>query len=164
MNIELREATILQKPILANLLELYSYDFTEFWEFDIGDDGFYGYKWLPLYWSDNNRFPFLVYVDGKIAGFVLVQKGSPISDNKDIYDIAEFFVMRKYRRKKIGATIATKIWRMFKGSWQIRVLPGNKIASIFWPKTINEFTNGVSLPGKIKVKNDDWLVYHFESP
>ena len=44
MQVELIKATIEQKPLLANLLELYAYDFTEFCDFDIGDDGFYGYE------------------------------------------------------------------------------------------------------------------------
>jgi len=49
MNLELVKASIEQKPILANLLELYAYDFTEHFDFEIGGDGFYGYKDLPLY-------------------------------------------------------------------------------------------------------------------
>lgn len=40
MQIEVVKATIEQKPVLHNLLELYAYDFTEFCDFDIGDDGF----------------------------------------------------------------------------------------------------------------------------
>lgn len=163
MNIEIIQAKIEQKPILANLLELYAYDFTEFWDFDIGENGFYGYEWLPLYWKEANRFPYLIYVEGKIAGFVLVQKGSPISDDKDVYDIAEFFIMRKYKRKRVGTTVALKVWKMFKGPWQVRVLIQNKIANSFWLKAIKEFTGSIPLNHKVKIKDDDWLVYRFES-
>ena len=88
MQIEVVRATIEQKPMLANLLELYAYDFTELWGFDIGDDGFYGYEQLPLYWTESTRFPYLIYVDKKIAGFILVQKGSPISDDKEVWDVS----------------------------------------------------------------------------
>ena len=52
MQVEVIKATIEHKPVLANLLELYAYDFTEFCDFDIGDDGFYGYERLPLYWTE----------------------------------------------------------------------------------------------------------------
>ena len=52
MQVQVVKATIEQKPVLANLLELYAYDFTEFCDFDIGDDGFYGYERLPLYWTE----------------------------------------------------------------------------------------------------------------
>ena len=67
MQVEVIKATIEQKSVLANLLELYAYDFTEFCDFDIGDDGFYGYERLPLYWTEPTRFPYLIYVDKKIA-------------------------------------------------------------------------------------------------
>ncbi len=163
MKIEIIQAKIEQKLILANLLELYAYDFTEIQDFYIGENGFYGYEWLPLYWTDSNRFPYLIYIEGKIAGFVLVQKGSPISKDGDIYDIAEFFIMRKYRRKKIGITVALKVWEMFKGPWQVRVLTKNKIACSFWLKAINKFTGSIPVNDKVKIKEGDWLVYKFES-
>lgn len=82
--LELIQVTIQQKPMLENLLELYAYDFTEFCDFDIGDNGFYGYEELSLYWTDPNRLPYFIYVEKKLAGFVLIQKGSPISDNKTV--------------------------------------------------------------------------------
>ena len=53
MNLKLIKADMTQKPIVANLLELYAYDFTEFCDFDIGDDGFYGYANLSKYWNGN---------------------------------------------------------------------------------------------------------------
>src|SRR5271155_1151437 len=38
-----------QAPILANLLELYAHDFSEFHDIDLGEDGRFGYRSLPLY-------------------------------------------------------------------------------------------------------------------
>jgi predicted acetyltransferase len=163
MNIEVIPAKIEQKSILANLLELYIYDFTEIWDFDIGETGVYGYERLPLYWEEPNRHPFLIYVDGKIAGFVLVQKGSPIADDKNVYDIAEFFILRKYRRKNIGSTVAHKVWKMFKGDWQVRVLIENMVASAFWFDAIKAFTGRVPIKQEMKINDDDWSVYRFES-
>ncbi|HCA89133.1 MAG: GNAT family N-acetyltransferase [Legionellaceae bacterium] len=131
MQLELMSATIEQKPILANLLELYAYDFTEFFHFDIGDNGFYGYKYLPLYWIEPTRFPYLIYVNNKIAGFILVQQGSPISPDSTVWDIAEFFVMKRYKNQGIGTLAACNIWKQFKGQWQVRVLVCNTIACKF---------------------------------
>lgn len=161
VNIEIIPAKITEKKILANLLELYAYEFTAFWDFDLGDDGFYGYEHLDQYWTDPNRFPFLVYVDGKIAGFVFVQKGSPISEEPDVFDISEFFILQKYKQKKIGSFVAVKIWEMFKGAWQVRVLIENTIASAFWSKTIQHFTHGQAKSNEKLIKNDRWLVYRF---
>ena len=99
----------------------------------------------------------------KYAGFALIQKGSPISEDKDIWDIAEFFIMRRFRRKNIGSQIALDLWNRFKGRWQVRVLPANKRARLFWENTITKFARKDIVPTEIKIKNDSWLVYQFDS-
>jgi len=81
VDIQLELALREQSPILANLLELYAHDFSEFQPLDIGPDGRFGYKSLPLYWSESNRHPFLIRFDGKLAGLALVKRGSEISDS-----------------------------------------------------------------------------------
>lgn len=60
-------------PILANLLELYAHDFSEFHDLDLGPDGRFRYRSLPLYWSEPDRHALLASIDGKLAGFVLVK-------------------------------------------------------------------------------------------
>ena len=57
-DVQLELARREQSPILANLLELYAHDFSEFQPLDIGPEGRFGYKSLPLYWSESNRHPF----------------------------------------------------------------------------------------------------------
>jgi predicted acetyltransferase len=49
---------------------LYAHDFSEFHEIELGADGRFGYKHLPLYWREPNRRPLLVKVDGKLAGAI----------------------------------------------------------------------------------------------
>jgi hypothetical protein len=68
--IELDPALREHAPILANLLELYAHDFSEFHTLAIGADGKFGYKYLPLYWSEPSRHPFFVRVDGRLAGWL----------------------------------------------------------------------------------------------
>jgi hypothetical protein len=75
VDIQLELARRQQSPILANLLELYAHDFSEFQPLDIGPDGRFGYKSLPLYWSESNRHPFLIRFEGKLAGLALVKGG-----------------------------------------------------------------------------------------
>lgn len=162
MTLEIIKATIEQKPILANLLELYAYDFTEYCDFDIGESGFYGYEHLAAYWSDENRFPYLIYVEKKLAGFSLVQKIST-SIGTEKWDMSEFFIMKKYKRQGIGTDAACEIWRQFKGAWQVRVLVSNPIACAFWLQAIEKFTSKPPAKTEIKVKEEDWIVYSFES-
>ncbi len=47
--IELVPAAQGQEPVLANLLELYAHDFSEFVDLTIGPDGRFHYPRLPLY-------------------------------------------------------------------------------------------------------------------
>lgn len=164
VDLKLVKATIEQKPILANLLELCAYEFTEFASFDIGDDGFYGYEHLSLYWSDENRYPYLVYINSKIAGFVLVRRCLFAADKtQNVWDVSEFFIMKKYQRQGIGTKVARQIWNQFKGRWQVRVLTNNKAALAFWPKAIVQFTKTEPPIGKVHGPKQEWHAYQFLS-
>jgi predicted acetyltransferase len=105
----------------------------------------------------------LIYVDKKIAGFILVQKGSPISDDITVWDISEFFVMKKYKRHGIGTNAAVKIWEQFKGPWQIRVLVSNHTACLFWLRAIKKFTSVSPVKTEATIKGEDWIICAFES-
>ena len=52
MHLEVILATSEQEPILANLLELYAHDFSEFYDLTLRADGRFGYDQLPLYWRE----------------------------------------------------------------------------------------------------------------
>ena len=162
-HIEVIGATANQKPILENLLELYSYDFSEFQDLELGADGRFGYKNLALYWGDPNRYPFLVRVDGRWAGFALVKRGSELSDDGNVWDMAEFFVVRKYRKMGLGTKTAHEVWRCFPGIWEIRVMESNPAAHQFWERAVGAFV-GVAVPSALVEKDAKrWCVFSFES-
>ena len=146
MNIEISEAALDSKPILRNLMELYSYDFSEIVGDDCDDNGLFGYPPLDLYWVEAGRHVFLVRVDGRLGGFVLVKEGSLYLDNPADNDtpmqIAEFFILRKYRRLGLGTQVAWKIFDRFPGRWEIAEIVENTSAQVFWRKIIEQYTNG----------------------
>ena len=152
-----------QESILANLLELYVYDFTEILDLELGPDGRFGYKSLPLYWSDPARHPFLVRMHGKLAGFVLVKRGSEVSANESVWDMAEFFVLRGYRRHGIGTEIARQVWSRFPGLWEIRVMQSNLAALPFWEQAIAAFAGEVIHSVPVERGSKRWHVFSFES-
>ncbi len=53
-------------------MELYLHDSSEFNGDEIGDYGLFGYKYIDYYWTGLGRHPFLIKVQGEIAGIVLV--------------------------------------------------------------------------------------------
>jgi predicted acetyltransferase len=162
-HIEIIPATPDQAPILANLLELYAHDFSEFLGLELGPDGRFCYDPLPLYWSDSNRHPFLVRMDGKLAGLVLVKKGSAISGDETVWDMAEFFVVRSYRRRGIGTEIAHQVWRRFPGRWEVRVRESNRPAYPFWERAISSFTGEAIQSVRVDKGGKPAHVFSFES-
>ena len=139
-SIELLPATLGDQPAISNLYQLYIHDFSDYVEQKLGDDGRFGYDPLPPYWTEPDRFPFLIRVDGSLAGFALVRKGSVFSGKTDIWDMADFFVVRGARGIGVGYVITKEIWRRFPGPWEVRVLTTNLNALTFWSKAISRFT------------------------
>ena len=139
MRVEVSKATVDEQPVLANLLELYAHDFSEIFEMRLGADGRFGYAELPLYWQESNRHPFLVKVDDKLAGFVLLRKQSLVSGDARVWDVSEFFIARGYRRHHIGTQAAHELWRQLSGDWEVRVMEKNHAARAFWQRAIDDF-------------------------
>jgi predicted acetyltransferase len=162
-DVHLEPALREQSPILANLLELYAHDFSEFQPLDIGPEGRFGYKPLSLYWSESNRHPFLIRFNGKLAGLALVKRGSEISGNQEVWDMAEFFVLRGCRRNRIGTLAAQQMWRRFPGPWEVRVMQSNPSAIFFWNQAISDFIGESIQPVCIEKDGRSWQVYSFKS-
>jgi predicted acetyltransferase len=163
VTIEIDPALCEHAPILANLLELYAHDFSEFYSLKIGVDGRFGYRSLPLYWSEPNRHPFLVRIDGQLAGLTLVKKGSEISGNQAVWDMAEFFVLRGCRRRGIGTLAAQQVWRRFPGLWEVRVMQSNHLAILFWETAISHFIGEAIQPVRVEKDGQYWQLFSFES-
>jgi predicted acetyltransferase len=137
--------------LLANLLELYIHDLSEVFDVEPDGDGRFGYEWLPLYWSEpDKRFPFLIRAEDRVVGFVLVMRGSPVSDDPNVLDVAEFFVLRRHRRSGVGRDAAFALWDRMRGSWIVRVLERNAGAARFWEETIRAYTRGRRERSRVK--------------
>jgi predicted acetyltransferase len=163
INIEVIPALPEQQPILANLLELYVYDFSEFLELHLGADGRFGYEQLSLYWQEANRYPFLVKVNDHLAGLVFVHKGSQISGDESIWDMAQFFILRGYRRLGIGKQVAHEVWKRFPGIWEVRVIARNQKAKTFLGRAIAEFTSKAIESVSFDKAGEAWQLFSFES-
>ena len=161
--IEVLAAQLEQEAVLANLLELYAHDFSELRDLDLGEDGRFGYGTLPLYWTEPGRYPFLVRVDGRLAGLALVRRGSAVSGEEAVWDMAEFFVVRGYRRRGVGTLVAHEVWRRFPGQWEVRVMQNNDAARRFWEGAISLFTGEESHSVAFEREGNAWVLFSFES-
>ena len=163
--VSLDQASEADSTLLSNLLELYIHDMSEvFPHVQLGPDGRFGYSRLPLYWSEpDRRFAFLIRCDGRIAGFILVTRGSPAVSDPDVLDVAEFFVLRQYRRAGTGREAAFMLWHRLSGAWIVRVLEKNAGALAFWRDTIATFTQGRFSESRLTREPNEWRVFSFES-
>jgi predicted acetyltransferase len=161
----LNAATMQDAELLSNLLELYIHDMSEvFPNVELGADGRFGYEKLPVYWSDpDRRFPFLIKRAAGVVGFILVTRASPVTDDPDVFDIVEFFVLRGHRRSGIGRQAAFLLWDRLPGTWIVRVSKENVNALSFWSGIISEYTNGTAIELRRSGIENAWRVFTFNS-
>lgn len=131
-----------QQETVENLLNLYLYDIAEFandgWR-DVGADGRYGHGALDQYVAGSEAAAFLVTVDGELAGFALVDTQVVLAQPAGTHSIAEFFVMRKYRRLGVGRSAAGALFDRFGGPWEVAQDDGNPGAQRFWRAVVEGY-------------------------
>jgi predicted acetyltransferase len=157
-------AMLRDSTVVANLLELYSHDLSEAFSLELGSDGRFGYERLPLYWSEpDRRFPFLIRRGRLLAGFAFVTRGSLVSDDPNVFDVAEFFVVRRYRRCGVGRRAAFLLWNRIPARWIVRVSDENHHGCQFWASVVAEYTSGVLLETRRSDGHRIWRVFEFSS-
>jgi predicted acetyltransferase len=162
-HIEIIPASMQQKVIVANLFELYMHDFSEFVDLEIGPEGRFGCGDLAIYWTEPARHPLLIYVDGRLAGFALIDGLPREAPDVMVWDMAEFFILRRYRRAGIGTEVAQQVWKRFPGRWQVRVIVSNQPAYRFWHHAIERFAGQEIAATRIRQGGRDRHLFSFES-
>jgi predicted acetyltransferase len=149
--IDVREA---DKAVLANLIQLYRYDLSEFRGYELSPHGTYAYRYLDHYFLDQDRRASFIEVDSHLAGFCLTRRLEP-----DLCSMAEFFVVRAHRHRGIAQAAATSAFTSNPGRWQVAVDHHNTPALTFWKKLIeavattnvshsDRFPPDVAFPGR----------------
>jgi predicted acetyltransferase len=93
---------------------------------------------------------------------MMLKRGSELSGDETVWDMAEFFVIRRYRRRGIGTAIAHQVWKQRPGRWEVRVMQSNPSAYLFWERAITRFL-GVAVPSVLReMGGKSWHVFSFE--
>ena len=163
LEIVVRRATSDEQNIVDNLLQLYMYEFSANQSTELNSDGRYDWGGLEDYWNDKSLSPFLVFVEGRIAGFALIQGCSIITGQSDVWDMEDFFILAKYRRRGVGLRVANDLMRQFRGQWEIRVLKGNSAALNFWRRAIARLCRKEIKSKPTLVGGREFEVFRFES-
>ena len=123
------------RPVLSRLLELYQYDLSEVWPQDLNAHGEYGFA-VDRYLRNPLLRAYLFHVDGRHAGFGLVDPDVSLPDNE--YWMGQFFVMKRYRRLGVGSRCARHIFDQFRGRWEVGQMPLNYPAQAFWRPRVGQ--------------------------
>ena len=131
MEVSLKRIELNDRHILENLFPYYVYDMSEYMGWSPNSDGLYAFKSTSLdpYWTQAKHIPYFIYADKELAGFVLLRD---YPDKSEVYDIEQFFVLRKFKGKGIGKMAVVELFGRYPGKWQIRVLKENTAALKFW--------------------------------
>ena len=141
MNIILDRVEEQQKEILYRLLEYSLFEESLNDGNEMNDDAIFEYKYFDSYFTDDNRDAFFIREEetNKLLGFVMIN--TYMQKCLDGHSIAEFMVIPKYRRNKIGKEAAFKCFDMYKGNWKVKPSYGSVVALAFWKNVIDEYTN-----------------------
>ncbi len=136
-----------KKYIIENMFKYYVYDMSEFTKWGPNACGEFGFPphVLEPYWNEADHIPYFITVDGDIAGFLLLRK---YPSNPNLWDIGQFFILRKYKGRGVGKLALKTVVSMHLGDWQVRVLQENSGALCFWRSAIRslvgeDFTYGL---------------------
>lgn len=137
--IKLIPAAFTDYPVIQNMGRFYVYDMSEHMGWSIPDDGLYECIDFKKYWKTDDAYPFLIRYCNELVGFVIVDKKG--SDKTIDFNMAQFFILRKFKKKGIGEYVARLCFNQFKGIWEVMVIPGNEAAYRFWRSIITKYTH-----------------------
>ena len=128
------------RDVLQAMGRFYVYDMSEYTGWACPPDGLYECADFGTWWSEPGAHCFFIEVDGERAGFVLIDRNATLPQTE--YNVAEFFVMRKFKGRGVGRAVATMIFDRFRGPWEVMQLLDNRGAIRFWRKVIGTYTGG----------------------
>lgn len=128
-------------PVFKNLQICYECEFSPITLTNMTENGEYDQTELASHWSLDHDI-YIFYHENIPAGFCVVNNQSMISHDKNIHDIAEFYITPIFRKQKFGTILATTIINLYKGKWEIRQLVELENTSrLFWLKVIKQLNH-----------------------
>jgi predicted acetyltransferase len=134
---------------------------SEWFDLDTGADGRYSYDTASVWAKGYDAY--LVKVGDSIAGFALIGSVGEWLDHVDGHDVHEFFIMRKFRRRGVGRSVATFLWDEHPGEWLVRVLEANAAAVAFWRVGISIYSLGSYREEQHILSGRYWTFFRFVS-
>lgn len=120
----------------VRLQQEYESEFAVITGYKPDENGIFDQEFLTSTWSKFGYDIYLLESNHQIAGFAVVNLSSMISDDNNVRDIAEFFIIPNLRNNNLGTLFAQKIFYQYPGNWEVRQLPSLIRARKFWIRAI----------------------------
>jgi len=134
---------------------------SEWFDLNTEADGRYSYDTVSV-WAKGYH-AYFAKVDGSIAGFALIGLANEWLDALGAHDVHEFFILRKFRRRSIGRTMARFLWDEYPGEWLVRLLEANAPAAAFWRCEISSYSVGLYGEAEHMINGRRWKFFRFMS-
>jgi predicted acetyltransferase len=141
--------------LIRNLYQYYAYESSDWEQEDVEVDGrFYIHdEHLARYWQDPQWSANLLLVEGYIAGFLLIE-GSELP-GIDALELADLFILKRYRRKGIGRAIASQVLCSGESNWLVRFYDQDEASQAFWRTVLDNLPRPVQT---VELDDDPHLV------
>lgn len=147
--------------LIRNLYQFYAYESSDWEQEDVEVDGrFYVHdEHLARYWSEPQWSANLILADGFIAGFLLIERSE--LPGIDALELADLFVLKKYRRMGIGRALATQVLLDGETPWLVRFYDHDHAAQAFWHSVLDDLPRPVQ---RIEPEDDEQLITFLIAP
>jgi predicted acetyltransferase len=159
--IEIRPALASDEACIDNLMQLYAYDASGWYPIELQANGRFTLRPVARFWTEANQHPFLIFVDGKLAGFAVVD--GEVVDPSSKWNMGYFFIARRYRGQGVGRHTAQQLFAQFRGDWEIYQVIQNTNATHFWRSVISAFTNARFTERELAIGGDHCIQQRFAS-
>ncbi|PSS57764.1 GNAT family N-acetyltransferase [Pseudomonas sp. BBP2017] len=141
--VELLQTAPDQAELIRNLYQFYAYESSDWEQEDVEVDGrFYIHEeHLIRYWQEPQWSANLILVDGFIAGFLLIERSEFAALNA--LELADLFILKRYRRKGIGRAIASQVLMSGESDWLVRFYDQDETAQAFWRTVLDNLPRPV---------------------
>src|SRR3989440_3021102 len=140
--VRIEQVTPSERDVLWHYLQFYIYDMSRFTGAQ-PVDGVFPYSRFDAYWGEGERrSAWWAKVGGEIAGFALVR----LDAGEGRHEIAEFFIVNRWRRRGIGVSFARQLLTRFPGPWRLHELANNRGAIAFWRHVLGGFAPYTEAP------------------
>ena len=127
------------------MMQRYIAEFSAFEPVEPDERGIYPYDNFDAYWREPERAAYIILADGQQAGFVLINRTHYINLWRPNRSIAEFCVMKEFRRGGVGTAAARQLTESYGGWWQLMMHPKNYPSHVFWARVFD-------YPGAVHLK------------